>query len=205
MARKNKYSDDLLEDLMNIFKSIKLPIFTLDRKWLVLFDGEHKTKEINRLEEKVNDILKNQGSINSKKSELVKLKKQLMKGIVNNMENSGDKRVQMKMAKSRELINDINDKLILLEDEELSIPKDLRETNAELGFESLKVMYEQVEEADEEIAELDQWIENARIELKNKVALRHERAELNDKMKQYMHTVFGTEIISMYKKYMEEE
>ena len=75
----------------------------------MLFDGEHKTKEINRLEEKVNDILKNQGSINSKKSELVKLKKQLMKGIVNNMENSGDKRVQMKMAKSRELINDIND------------------------------------------------------------------------------------------------
>jgi len=127
-----------------------------------------------------------------------------MKGIVDNME-SNDKRADAKMAKSRELINDINDKLILLEDEELSLPRELREANAELGLEGLSVMYESINDFEEDIEELDEWIEKTRQELKEKVALRHEKAEINEKMRQYMYNIFGGEIVSMYRKYMEEE
>lgn len=204
MARKKKYENAVLEELLEFMKTVKLPIFTLDRKWLILFSGENKTKEIENLEEDVNDILKSQGTVNSKKAELRQLKKQLMKGIVDNMDNN-DKQVDKKMRKSRELINDINDKLILLEDEELSIPGNLREANAKLGLESLAVMYESVSDFDEDIAELDEWIEQTRAELKEKVALRHEKAEINEKMKQYMYNIFGGEIVSMYRRYMEDD
>lgn len=204
MARRKKYEGTTLEDILEVLKSIKLPIFTLDRKWHILFGGENKTKEIEKLEEKLNNILKSQGAVNVKKSELNQLKKRLMKGIVDNMDSKSEK-TGIKMAKSRELINDINDKLILLEDEELSIPKELREANAELGLESLSVMYDSVTDYNEDIAELDEWIEKTRAELKEKVELRHEKAEINEKMKQYMYNTFGTEIVSMYRKYMEED
>ncbi|MBP3339210.1 MAG: hypothetical protein J6L69_07385 [Lachnospiraceae bacterium] len=204
MARKKKYENTSLEDILEILKSVKLPIFTLDRKWIVLFSGENRTKEMDKLEENVNKLLKSQGAVNSKKSELNQLKKRLMKGIVDNME-SNDKRSDAKMAKSRELINDINDKLILLEDEELSLPRELREANAELGLEGLSVMYESINDFEEDIEELDEWIEKTRQELKEKVALRHEKAEINEKMRQYMYNIFGGEIVSMYRKYMEEE
>ncbi len=204
MAKRDKYEDMIKEEILGVLKSAKLPIFTLDRKWIVLFSGDNKTKEIEELEEKVNKILRSQGSVNTKRTELTQLKKKLMKGIVENMD-SNDKRVDKKLSKSRDLINDINDKLILLEDEELSIPKELRETNAKLGLESLTVMYENVSEFDDDIAELDEWIEKTRAELKEKVALRHEKAEVNEKMKQYMYNIFGGEVVSMYRRYMEEE
>ena len=67
---------------------------------------------------------------------------------------NNDKKSNAKMAKSRELINDINDKLILLEDEELSLPRELREANAELGLEGLSVMYESINDFEEDIEEL---------------------------------------------------
>lgn len=204
MARKKKIENTDLEDILEVLKSVKLPIFTLDRKWIVLFSGDNRTKEMDKLEETVNKLLKSQGAVNSKKSELGQLKKRLMKGIVDSMD-SNDKKSNAKMAKSRELINDINDRLILLEDEELSLPKELREANAELGLEGLSVMYESINAFDEDIEELDEWIENMRRELKEKVALRHEKAEINEKMRQYMYNVFGREIVSMYRKYMEEE
>ncbi len=204
MARKKKSEGIYIEDILEMLKSIKLPIFTLDRKWIVLFSGDNKTKEIANLEKKVNAILKSQGAVNSKRSELNSLKKRLMKGIMENMD-SNDKKTNAKMTKSKELIDDINDKLILLEDEELSIPRELRETNAELGLESLAVMYDTVTDADDEIAELDEWIEKTRIELKEKVALRHDKAEITEKMKQYMYNTFGGDIVSMYRRYMEED
>lgn len=204
MARKKKSEGIYLEDILEVMKSIKLPIFTLDRKWIVLFSGDRKTKEMVGLEKKVNSIMKSQGAVNSKRSELNALKKRLMKGIMENMDND-DKRSVAKKTKSKELIDDINDKLILLEDEELSIPRDLREANAELGLESLAVMYEYIEDFDEDIAELDDWIEKTRIELKEKVAERHEKAEVNEKMKQYMYNTFGGELVSMYRRYMEED
>lgn len=204
MARKKKHEMVGFEEILEFMKNAKLPIFTLDRKWIVLFSGDKKTKEIEELEDEVNRILKSQGTVNTKKAELNQLKKKLMKGIVDNMD-SNDKRVDKKMSKSRELINDINDKLILLEDEELSIPGNLREANARLGLEGLALMYENVSDFDEDIAELDEWIEQTRAELKEKVALRHEKAEINEKMKQYMYNIFGGDIVSMYKRYMEDE
>lgn len=204
MARKRKQDSISLEDVLEYMKNAKLPIFTLDRKWIVLFGGDKKTKEIEQLEDEVNKILKSQGTVNTKKAELNQLKKQLMKGIVDNMD-SNDKRSEKKLSKSRDLINDINDKLILLEDEELSIPGNLREANAKLGLEGLALMYDSVNDFDEDIAELDEWIEQTRAELKEKVALRHEKAEVNEKMKQYMYNIFGGDIVSMYKRYMEED
>ncbi len=204
MARKRKQDSIGLEDVLEFMKNAKLPIFTLDRKWIVLFSGDKKTKEIEQLEDEVNKILKSQGTVNTKKAELNQLKKQLMKGIVDNMD-SNDKRSEKKLSKSRDLINDINDKLILLEDEELSIPGNLREANAKLGLEGLALMYDSVNDFDEDIAELDEWIEQTRAELKEKVALRHEKAEVNEKMKQYMYNIFGGDIVSMYKRYMGED
>ena len=73
MARKKKYENTTLEDILEILKSVKLPIFTLDRKWIVLFSGENRTKEMDKLEENVNKLLKSQGAVNSKKSELNQL------------------------------------------------------------------------------------------------------------------------------------
>ena len=56
-----------------------LPVLTLDRKWLGVFNNENKSAKIKTLEEKVNKSLKSLGVINSKREDLIKLKITLMR------------------------------------------------------------------------------------------------------------------------------
>ena len=67
-----------------------------------------------------------------------------MAQIVGNMNAAEGSIGFRKMEKSRDLIEEINDKLILLENDELDIPLKLREKNAELAMETMELFYETV-------------------------------------------------------------
>ena len=138
-----------------------------------MFSGKKKSQKISNLEDKLNQIIKSQGKINTEKAELVKLKKTLMSGIVQNMDVENSPRVDKKMQKSRELIDDINDKLILLEDKELDIPRETVATNAKLAFYTMEEFYDIYNKNQQDIEKLQEWIEKTRIELKKRVVLSH--------------------------------
>ena len=193
------------DDIITMIIRSGLPVLTLDRKWLGVFNNENKSAKIKTLEEKVNKSLKSQGGINSKREDLIKLKKTLMREIMNNMDAKENSRASKKVTKSKELIEDINEQLILLEDKELNVPGNIDYANAQLAFQSIEEVFDKLEENDEDIEELNEWIEETRLEMKKRVMLREQRMEENAKMEKFLENSFQPEILREYRKYREME
>ena len=201
MAKKDFNDFISKEDIFKLIKRTKVPVLTLDRKWLNLFNNDDKSPEIKALEEKVNAALKSQGSINSQRDELKGLKKTLMKEIVSNMDAKENSRAYKKVVKSKELIDDINDKLILLEDKELDVPDSINMANASLALRSLEELYNKYDSNEEDIKNLDKWIEETRIELKKRILLREKRRDENEKVDKFLSDTFDKEVLVEYRKY----
>ncbi|MDE6209470.1 MAG: hypothetical protein K2M73_07330 [Lachnospiraceae bacterium] len=202
---KHEYDTITKEDIIKLIKRSKLPILTLDKKWHNIFNNNEKSDNIKDLEEKVNLSLKNQGHINTKRNELKGLKKKLMKEIVSNMDAEENSRARKKVTKSKELIEDINDELLLLESKELDVPVNLNMVNAHLGFASLEEMHDKLEDNEIDIENLDRWIEETRIELKKRILLREKKRDENEKIEKYIIDTFHPEVIREYRKYREDK
>ena len=194
-----------LDDILEQLKRSKLPALTLDIRWLSIFNNEDKPAKIAKLEKKVNEALKSRGRITTDKKDLIKVKKRLMNEIVQNMNSPENTRADKKIKKSKELIEEINDKLILLEDEELDLPSKFDEANAELALESMKEIFDRYEENEDDIETLEEWIEETKLELKKRVALLYQKKEDNEKMDKYLSDLIDGDIIREYKKYREQE
>ena len=149
--------------------------------------------------------MKSQGRINTDMKDLKRLKKQLMAEIMANMDSPDESRARKKVQKSKELIEEINDKLILLEDEELDIPTSMADINARLALESMSEMMDIFEENEEDIEELEAWINETRAELKVRVGELQQKKEANARMEKYLSDMFDSDIINEYRKYREQE
>ena len=206
MSKRHDNEDYIeLDDILEKIKRSKLPALTLDIRWQSMFDFIDKSAKIAKLEKKVNEVMKNRGRINTDKADLKKVKKKLMQEIVMNMDSPENSRATKKVLKSKELIEEINDKLILLEDEELDIPDKLDEVNAELALESMSEIFDKYEENNEDLEALQEWINDTRIELKKRVLLLEKKKEENEKMDKYLSDLLDGDIIREYKKYREQE
>ena len=180
-------------------------MLTLDRKWLNIFNTDEKSDEIAILEKKVNTSLKSQGTINTKRDELISLKKTLMKEIVSNMDAEENSRARKKVDKSKELIEDINDELLLLQDKELDVLSNINNANALLAYQSLEEIYNKIKKNDDDIDSLEKWIDETRIELKKRILVREKKREENELMDKYISDTFHPEVVRQYKKYREEQ
>ncbi len=206
MARKKNTEEYIeLDDILNRIKRCKLPLLTLDIKWQAIFNTPDKSDEIAKLEKELNKLLKSQGRINTDMKDLKKLKKQLMNEIMVNMDSPDDSRARKKVQKSKELIEDINDKLILLEDEELDIPGSMSDINARLALESMSEIMDVFEENEEEIEELEEWIKETRAELKERVMVLQKKKDANARMEKYLTDMFDSDIINDYRRYREQD
>lgn len=202
---KRKYDIVTKEEIIELIKKSRLPVLTLDRKWLNIFNTDEKSDEIAILEKKVNTSLKSQGTINTKRDELIGLKKTLMKEIVSNMDAEENSRARKKVDKSKELIEDINDELLLLQDKELDVPSNINNANALLAYQSLEEIYNKIKKNDDDIDSLEKWIDETRIELKKRILVREKKREENELMDKYISDTFHPEVVRQYKKYREEQ
>lgn len=203
MARRA--DDDIDYDaIYNELMLMNIPLLTLDKGWHDLF-FEGKSKEIEKLERELNNALKSQGRINSEREELNRLKQTLMKQIVDNMDAGDNSKASRKVEKSRDLIEEINDKLILIEDKQLSTPDNIREANTKLLMEGMDELCRRTGKNEEEIDELEGLIENARIELKKKILLRQQKIEENEMINKYLNRTVGRKMVRRYEEYLREE
>ncbi len=202
---KREYDIVTKEEIIELIKKSRLPVLTLDRKWLDIFNTDEKSDEIAVLEKKVNTSLKSQGTINTKRDELIGLKKTLMKEIVSNMDAEENSRARKKVDKSKELIEDINDELLLLQDKELDVPSNINNANALLAYQSLEEIYNKIKKNDDDIDSLEKWIDETRIELKKRILVREKKREENELMDKYISDTFHPEVVRQYKKYREEQ
>ncbi|SFA72238.1 hypothetical protein SAMN05216249_101202 [Acetitomaculum ruminis DSM 5522] len=196
MSKLSKKPDDFREALAGK----KIPILTLDQKWHQLFPPDTKPDDIKELEDKVNSLLKRQGQLNVDIKDLKKSKSRIMQSIVANMDDvtTSDKVMAKKVEEQQKMILQINEAIRRNEDELLDIPYDLKEANTELMVCSMNYFYQQFYENQDDISKIDEWIDDFKSQLREKLIEKQAKTKNNRRMYSYMHDIFGPEIIAIF-------
>lgn len=178
-----------------------VPLLVLDQKWHRLFAVHGKTEEIKELESKLNNLLAEQGRLNNRLKELKKLKGRLLDEIVQGMEDK-----EKHLEENKRLIDEINEKMEECEDELVDIPYQIRTTNDELMLLSMDYFYEKIRINQTESVEIEEWINQVRIDLKKNIIRKQNRDINNKEIYAYLHDIFGAEVINIFDiKYDEEK
>lgn len=170
-----------------------VPLLVLDQKWHRLFAVHGKTEEIKELEAKLNNLLAEQGRLNNRLKELKKLKGRLLDEIVQGMDDK-----DMKAEENKRLVDEINEKMEECEDELMDIPHQIRETNDELMLFSMDYFYEKIRVNQTESTEIEEWINQIRIDLKKNIIRKQNRDINNREIYAYLHDIFGAEVINIF-------
>jgi CHASE3 domain sensor protein len=136
---------DMKSEFNHIVKNKKLPILTLDVRWHELFSESEKTAEIKELEQNVNQLLKKQGKLVNDIKDMKKLKNNLIKDIMVNMDIGNDligKAKEKKLDKNKQFINELNEKIKVSMDELAELPYQIKEENEKLMMESINIFYD---------------------------------------------------------------
>lgn len=192
-------------------KGKNIPLLTLDNKWHQLFTQAQTEipAEIKRGEEKLNELIKRQGKLNTETKDIRRLKKKLMNDIMDMAERAGgnpDARMEKKMEENRRLINECNDKLEEYQQELKLIPQEIEETNCRLMLITMDICYRRIAENTKDIDAINEWVKNIRVEIKKKLIHKEESEKANFDLYSYMHDIFGAEVIEIFDmKYNPEE
>lgn len=175
----------------------RIPALTLDNKWHRLFSMMEPDKELKRLEENLNSLLRLQGKMNTESKSIKKIKKKLMDEIVQLMERN-DPKSEKKIDENKRLIEECNQKLEEYQDKLLDIPKEIDEANYALMVRTMEMCYEVLKINEKEIDELGEWITNTRIELKKNIILKQEKEFKNYELYSFMHDIFGADVVEIF-------
>lgn len=193
---------DNTEELKRISRTKRIPVLILDQKWHRLFAVHGKTEQIQQAEAVLNELLKQQGRANNELKEHRKLKSQLMGNIVQNMNDydaGTDKQLQeKKMEESKRLIDEINDKMENLEDELFELSDKIRDANEELMLLGMDYFYEKIQVNMWESRQIDEWINNVRVELKKNIIRKQNRDINNREIYAYLHDILGPDVLDLF-------
>lgn len=196
------------QEFPEALKDKKIPILTLDNKWYRLLD--HETREaLAGTEERLNELLKKQGKLNTETRKVKKVKKQLMTEIVviaDEAERSESEELNRKLEQRKKLVEECNERLADYQNELLELPREIDRLNSELMLATMEHCYEAMQENTEKIEEISAWVTGIRIELKKKLIRKQEMERKNYEMYSYLHDVFGAEVTELFDmKYDPEE
>ena len=152
----------------NALKGRKIPILVLDHKWHRLFDFMEPDKAINKMEEELNNLLKQQGKLNSQMKDIKRIKKRLMDEIMELMEKD-DASSERKRDENRRLIEECNEKMDAFSDELLDLPVRIHEVNHDLMVHTMEMCYQVLKTNEKDILEISRWIDQVRIDLKKNI------------------------------------
>lgn len=176
----------------------KIPILTLDNQWHKLFTQTGDNDEIHDLEEKLNELLKRQGKLNTEVKSLSSYKKKLMQEIVSIMELPDSSAKEKKMSENKRMIEEANQKLDDYNDELMELPKMIDDANLELMLATMRVCYSKIQKNIQDIEAINKWVSEFKVLLKRKILLKQSKEIWNDETYSYMHAIFGPDVIEMF-------
>jgi len=181
----------------NALKGRKIPILVLDNKWHRLFDFMEPDKAIKKMEEELNNLLKQQGKLNTQLKDVKRIKKKLMDEIMELMEKE-DAASNRKREENKRLIEECNEKMDDFSDELLDIPMRIQQVNRELMIHTMEMCYQVLKSNEKDILEIARWIDQVRVDLKKNIVRKQEKEITNHEMYSYMHDILGPQVIEVF-------
>lgn len=201
--KKKKQSNEMTYYYLDALKDKQIPILVLDQKWHELFPDYRKTDEIKHLENKLRELLKQQGQASNDLKEYEKAKKVIMENIVSNMTDGHGPDADFKMKKqdaNQKMLDELNQKTSEAEQLRRKLPAEIQLVNKELLIACMDVCYKELTDNTEVIEELDAWINAAREELKNRILAKQDKEMRNTELYKYMHNLLGAKIVEIFDK-----
>lgn len=190
------------KDYEQVIKNHKIPILVLDNKWHQIFAKMKKTKQLEKDEEQMHELLKRQGKLNNDLKEIKKLKNKLMKELIvisnEARSNPDDEKIERKLEEHKRLIEECNQKTEEYEDEVFQIPRTMDALNQQMMLQTMNICYTKIQKNQEDIKEIAKWITQVRIELKKNLIRKQERELGNQELYTYLHDIFGPNVIEMF-------
>lgn len=183
--------------ISQILKGKKVPILVLDQRWHKLFPDGVKPNEIVGIEQKVNELLKEQGKLVNEIKDLKKAKKKLLDAIVSGMSDTGNDK---KKDKQQKLLLETKERIEKQSDRLMELPYEIKKANEELLVAGMTYCYDELRSRTEALETLTEEINVQREELKEKVAYRVELEESVDATYSLMHDLLGREVMNLFDK-----
>ncbi len=196
-----RYSDKKRKSIFTeALQGKDIPVLTLDHKWYRLFDEVGK-REVKKLSEQLNSLLRKQGRLNTEAKNIRKIKKKLMNEIVpmvNDAEQNQNAEIEKKIEKHKRLIEECNEKLEKCQDELKELPGEIQRVNYQLMILTMECCYDTMQRNSNEIKDVEDWVTEIRIELKKRLIEKQEMEQRNHVIYSYMHDVFGAEVLDLF-------
>ena len=193
MAKKKTFS---YEEIRALFANTSVPLVTVDKRWHELFPEKYKSSKIKSLEADVKSLVKKQGKLVNENKDLKRAKKKLMSDIVKNMEDAENPVIK----KGKKLMEELNEKILINEDELAKIPYELREANEKLMAYSMLECYERMLENREKIDNIKTWLDEVKEQVKEKKVKPLMLEEDTQKIYSYLHDLVGPEAMNRFDK-----
>lgn len=186
--------------IWELLKKKNIPIACLDERWLRLFPDSEKTPLIKKLENELKELLKRQGKANTDLKDIKVVRDKLTQSVLDTAEDTSipeNKRLK-KQATSQRLIVEARQKQDNLEREIDELPDKIKEANSALIFESVRVCYQRINQNKQDIDMLEQWIEQMREKLKERVVLKQDKEITNEEIYTYLHGMLGAGVMEAF-------
>ena len=194
--KKKTYTKEDMRFLAGIQRT-SLPILTLDPNWHALFVNGRKSAEIKMLEKKLTSLMKEEARLTGNNKTMKAEKKMLMGQIIRRM-NDSDEQSNLHKQKQRDKIEDINMQVMENEDELTLLPRQIQHVNEELLLETLRLVYNQIDENRIQMKRLEDEIAELRQELSQKILEKQSCETYNQGIFGNLKEIVGKEAVILY-------
>jgi len=179
-----------------VLRKNDISLLILDERWNNIFKNTAKPPEIDRGEENIKELLKEQARLSAESKSIQAKKKEYMAKIMELTPEAFDndnEDAKNEMHNYEKEIKRINDRLKEIEDRLEKIPDLLKEANLELLELAVNKVYFKIREGQKRVEELDKMIEETKIKLRELISERETLAQGGSDAYSYFHDLLGKE------------
>ncbi len=173
-----------------------ISLLILDERWNKLFNSTPKTPAIERSEEKLKELLKEEARLTAEQKNIAALKKQHMDRIIRltpDVFEKNDAEAQKEMQASEREIKRINDRDKQIEEQLDEMPGRLKQANLELLELTVNIVYFKIRSSKKRVEELEKLIEETREKLKGYIDEKESLSQDDTDIYSYFHDLLGGE------------
>ncbi len=173
-----------------------ISLLILDERWNMLFSNTQKTPAIERSEERLKELLKQEARLTAEKREIAASKKRHMDNIIKltaDVFEKNDADAKKQMQASEHEIKRINDRAVQIEELLDAMPDRLKQANLELLEQTVNIVYYKIRASKKRVEELEKLIEETRNRLKGYIDEKESLSQDDTDIYSYFHDLLGAD------------
>lgn len=173
-----------------------ISLLILDERWTMLFSNTQKTPSIERSENKLKELLKQEARLTAEKKEIAASKKRHMDNIIRltaDVFEKNDADAKKQMQDSEREIKRINSRIARIEELLDAMPDKLKQVNLELLEQTVNIVYYKILANKKRVEELDKLIGETRDKLKGYIDEKESLSQDDTDIYSYFHDLLGAE------------